>query len=401
MKYKFLLLAVLHLVINSASAQWHFTMNVSYNNNCSNLEASLLAEAFYQSYASVLQQLNALSYPTQADCNMVKQEVDKLAATQNFSSGGCYFRLTSTPCMGNTGGSASGGFYGETSLYNNTGSGGYVFSPTERDINQNTYEELLMRMEALGYNSENAKNFNPNRMSAKTGDDDFDNKFMNDLKNNVNNTKSDDNELKPTQLFYDLSMRRTGASLYGDNYYPGEYPNTTQIYQPGYDNGRFKFNEEPLQNDKEKEKNYFDAANEEFINGKIEDVSKTIAGAFDEDLPAIVGNAFFGAKVINAIADGDYGKAGSLIMDDVKDWVTDFVIDKLGGTYSNMIQAGKGHVENMQELSDNMFNKDFTKSLVDAIVDGKKNDVEKVDSYFNNVWGKFFRNNTENTKGLF
>ena len=286
---------------------------------------------------------------------------------------------------------SSGGLYsGTPSLYNSNGAGGFVFSPTESEINQNMVEELLMKMQAFNKNYNNAKNFNSNKMSAKSGDDDFDSKYINDIKNNVKKKKDNNNELKPTQFFYNLSMRRTGALLYGDNYYPA------QIIQPGYDDGRFKYNDDV----KNGGSNYFDEANNKLISGELKDITGeiiTTEGLWSEKTYPYAKSAVFGAKVVDALYDGDVVKAGSMVFDKM----VDVTIKDVGGKFSNMIKAGKEHVKNVHDATTDLFSKDFAKNLVNAVVLGKTEDVKKVNQYWNGVMERFARKNVENIKSYY
>lgn len=183
MRCRFILLFFLLLIINSAIAQWRFTVTiVDYNANCSSMSASIEVAV----WKDIVTQLSGQTYDNQADC-----ESERRNCMINYSSGGCYIRTTTTPCQGNTGGiGATGIYYGEQSLYNSLGTEGFTFSPTERDINQNTYEEYQMRQDAFGYNSGNAQNFNPNKMSARTGDESFNNVYM----KQINQIKKNDNQ---------------------------------------------------------------------------------------------------------------------------------------------------------------------------------------------------------------
>lgn len=185
MRCRFILLFFLLLIINSAIAQWRFTVTiVDYNANCSSMSASIEVAV----WKDIVTQLSGQTYDNQADC-----ESERRNCMINYSSGGCYIRTTTTPCQGNTGGiGATGIYYGEQSLYNSLGTEGFTFSPTERDINQNTYEEYQMRQDAFGYNSGNAQTINPNMMSAKTGDNDFDNTYMSQIKSMKNENGSSD-----------------------------------------------------------------------------------------------------------------------------------------------------------------------------------------------------------------
>lgn len=209
MRYRFILLMLLLLIINTAVAQWHYVItSQSFNSDCNNWGASLYVLAYEQA----VEQWAIKTYSSQEECETARSN----HAIINYSSGGCYARVTSTPCQGNaSGGSggASGLYYGEQSLYNAFGSNGYTFSPTERDINQNTYEELLMRMEALGYNSENARNFNPNKMSAKTGDDDFDNEYIRQIKS-LNNKDGNNNNSGNSYNLVARNDNETDGPLY-------------------------------------------------------------------------------------------------------------------------------------------------------------------------------------------
>lgn len=184
MRCRFIFLIGLLLIINSAFAQWHYTItSQSFYGGCSSISATINVTVLEQG----AQIQAAQTYDSQAECEQVRREWGMI----NYSSGGCYARVTSSPCQGNTGGLGSNGiYYGEPSLYNSLGSDGYMFSPTERDINQNTYEEYQMRQDAFGYNSGNAQKYNPNKMSARTGDESFDNVYM----KQINQIKKNDNQ---------------------------------------------------------------------------------------------------------------------------------------------------------------------------------------------------------------
>ena len=180
------------LIINNAFAQWHYTItSQSFNSDCNSMGASLHVLAFEQA----VEQWAVKTYSTQEECETARHNHGMI----NYSSGGCYARVTSTPCQGNAGsGSSTGGnqigvYYGEPSLYDRLGKDGFVFSPTEKDINQNTYEELQMKMEAYNYSRNNAENKRSKTVGIRTGDNARDIKYDEDVKRKVELLSKNDN----------------------------------------------------------------------------------------------------------------------------------------------------------------------------------------------------------------
>lgn len=194
MRCRLVFLIGLLLIINNAFAQWHYTItSQSFYGGCSSISATINVTVYEQG----AQVHAAQTYNSQAECEQVRREWGMI----NYSSGGCYARVTSSPCQGNTGSNGNTGiYYGEQSLYNSLGTEGYTFSPTEQDINQNTYEEYIMRQQAFGYNSGNAQNVNPNIMSAKTGDDEFDDSYMTQVRQLMNERNTGSYQSSPYNM---------------------------------------------------------------------------------------------------------------------------------------------------------------------------------------------------------
>lgn len=196
MRYKFLFFISLLFIIGNVSAQWHYTLTTqSFYGGCNNISATIHVTVYEQEALNAA----AKTYNSQEECEQIRREW----GTINYSNSGCYARVASTPCQGNVGEGSFGLNNGEPSLYNSIGSDGFTFSPTERDINQNTYEELMMRMEALGYNSNNATSYNPNKLSAHTGDDEYDDAIMRQSNEYYKENKSDINyNYRPNREIY-------------------------------------------------------------------------------------------------------------------------------------------------------------------------------------------------------
>lgn len=223
MKYKFIFLLSALLIINVVHAQWHFSItSMNYQDNCSGLQAMIEVEM----RKTIVNDAAARNYSSKEEC-----ESGRSAATMNWSSGGCYIRTTTSPCVGGNiggggdiggGGSTGSGFDGiqnNASLYSNIAIGEPYFSPNEAQKTSSIGRDTEIKLEAWNKSSSSARN------GIKTGDTSFD-----DLYKRLSNTVSADsnngtytfntrNEIDPNMSLYVNVKDREKVNLGKDNEY--------------------------------------------------------------------------------------------------------------------------------------------------------------------------------------
>ena len=181
---RLILLTILICTIGTTKAQWHYTItSQSYNGNCDNIGAVIQESVIEQE----VPKWAAKVYSSQEECESARQQWGMV----NYSSGGCYARVTSTPCQGNTGGgngtSMGGGtFQGKTSMYSSTAIGEPYFAPNEAYAVSSMGEDLEIKLQALN------KSFNDavGGRGIKTGDPSFDDNY----RRQVNSVPKSNNE---------------------------------------------------------------------------------------------------------------------------------------------------------------------------------------------------------------
>lgn len=226
MKYKFVLLILALLIINVVHAQWHFTVtSMNYNDNCSGNAPIVQAEIEVAIRIQLANDLASKTYTTKEECESMRS-----SATMNWSSGGCYIRTTTSPCIGgNIGGggddgggstgSGIGGVHNNGSLYSNIAIGEPYFSPNEAQATSSLGRDMEIKLEALNNGYNNAVR------GIKTGDTSFD-----DLYKRLSNTViTDDNsdvytfstrkEIDPNMSLFVNVKDREKVNLGKDNEY--------------------------------------------------------------------------------------------------------------------------------------------------------------------------------------
>lgn len=185
---RLILLTILICTIGTTKAQWHYTItSQSYNGNCDNIGAVIQESVIEQE----VPKWAAKVYSSQEECESARQQWGMV----NYSSGGCYARVTSTPCQGNTGGgngtgsgtSMDGGtFQGKTSMYSSTAIGEPYFAPNEAYAVSSIGQDLEIKLQALN------KSFNDavGGRGIKTGDQSFDDNY----RRQVNSVPKSNNE---------------------------------------------------------------------------------------------------------------------------------------------------------------------------------------------------------------
>lgn len=219
MRCRLVFLIGLLLIINSAFAQWHFSVSISSNSDCGDSFSAIQASVEVAVRIEIVEQLSAKTYNSQEDC-----EAERRACTMNYSNSGCYIRTTTTPCQGNVGGGSAGEFYGEPSLHNSLAIGSDYFSQNEaHNVENGMWEnEMLVQNDVLNKNWYNA-------VGAKTGDKDYDSKYAEEVRRLINkfskdeNTTNNYNFISRKEIDYDgeLYVRLFDAPVLEDNYYVG------------------------------------------------------------------------------------------------------------------------------------------------------------------------------------
>ena len=168
-----MLLTILICTIGTVKAQWHFSItSMSSNYNCGGDE-SIPAVLEMTIKEQIATQAASDTYSSREEC-----ETFRSMATVNYSNGGCYLKISTSPCTGgNIGGDGIGGYgiggssQGNASLHSSIAIGEPYFAPNEAQIVPNMGRDLEIKLEALN------KGFNDAIGGIKTGDQSFDDFF--------------------------------------------------------------------------------------------------------------------------------------------------------------------------------------------------------------------------------
>ena len=191
MRKLLLIIAVGILSVGSTYSQWHYTItSQSFNGNCNNIGATLQESIYEQE----VPKWAAKTYNSQEECETARQRWGMV----NYSSGGCFARVTSSPCQGNTNGGGNGTGTGtgtsigggsfKTSMYSSTAIGEPYFAPNEAYAVSSMGEDLEIKLAALN------KSFNDavGGRGIKTGDRPFDEQYKNQVAELSRNRKKEE-----------------------------------------------------------------------------------------------------------------------------------------------------------------------------------------------------------------
>ena len=161
-------------------AQWHFSItSMNYNDNCGDLAASIEVSVRVQCAEDAAKK----TYSTKEEC-----ESNRSWAKVNYSSHGCYLRVTSSPCTGGNigGGDIGGGLQSSASQHSSIAIGESYFSPTIVQEIPEMGHELEIKLEALN------KSRNSAIKGIKTGDHSFDDIYKRQVNEvpRINNEKN-------------------------------------------------------------------------------------------------------------------------------------------------------------------------------------------------------------------
>ena len=379
MRYRFIVLVSFLLIFNSLAAQWHFSASLTSNTNCGNWAAELEIVIYEEVAKNDIENLSKKSYSSREECEKARKE-----CMWNVSNSGCYVKTTVTPCMGNV--NSPGSYYEELSSHNafNNGLYDYFSQGKTHDVYNGMVEnDMTVNNEVLNKNFHNAAGIN-------TSDKGYNSKILKDIGDRV---KDEDRELKPTEFFYALSMRKTGAYL-GDNY----YPTYDQIYMPRWDGDCPGYNNVDNPNylsdmaNKDLRSDLYDHAEDIFT---MEELWKK-GNPNDDIIMARVEWGAFGIKLLKSTAEDGVEGAKSTITGKVYDKLKEVAIDALGGRYAREIETGINHVENVNEFAQAVQDKGFIKAMADAAVSTDPAKMKQVVAYTEHIMNRFARKTTDN-----
>ncbi len=188
MRRLLLIITICSICIGNIYSQWHYTItSQSFNGNCDNIGATLQESIYEQEVPKYA----AKTYNSQEECETARQRWGMV----NYSNGGCFARVTSSPCQGNTSGGGNGTgtgtsigggtFQGKTSMYSSTAIGEPYFAPNEAYAVSSMGEDLEIKLAALN------KSFNDavGGKGIKTGDGAFDDFYKSQVNNLPRNGK--------------------------------------------------------------------------------------------------------------------------------------------------------------------------------------------------------------------